>query len=335
VSPGHFFYYTPRPSPSYLSYRYLLAPNCIPGKYPRVNLTTSNPFGNGKFRIPVRSVEGMNHHKEIQQEQSATMATSVATSHYHVLEIEPTAQPIDIKKAYRRLALQHHPDRNNGSAASTERFKAIGEAYEVLSDPAQRARYDASLKEPVSTTGTNVATGRRYHDFADPFVRFNDLFSNDPFFQEAFRDMDEEFGKRFQSQNTNDATNRRDNEGATRTTTTTTTTAQAPRQANKTGGQQGFFPWLLRACGVDFQMTSVQTSANGEEVTASSYNSKAHSGSYTNKKSRTFLNNGKRVTIQSMERDGNKIEDKYVDNMLVERRVNGFVEPVGQIQNDR
>jgi hypothetical protein len=134
--------------------------------------------------------------------------------------------------------------------------------------------------------------------------------------------MDEEFGKRFQSQNMN--ATKRNNEG---------NTAEAPRQA-KTGGPQGFFPWLLRACGVDFQMTSVQTSANGE-VTASSYNSKAHSGSYTNKKSRTFLDNGRRVTVQSMERDGNKIEDKYVDNMLVERRVNGFVEPVGQIQSDR
>jgi hypothetical protein len=186
-----------------------------------------------------------------------------------------------------------------------------------LSDPAQRARYDVSLKEPFSTTGTtSVATGRRYHDHVDPFVRFNALFSNDPFFQEAFRDMDEEFGKIFQSQNTN--------EGAS---------AQAPRQA-KTDGPQEFFPWLLRARGVDFQMTSVQTSANGE-ATASAYNSKAHSGSYTNKKSRTFLDNGKRVTIQSMERDGNKIQDKYVDNMLVERRVNGFVEAVGQIQNDR
>jgi curved DNA-binding protein CbpA len=254
------------------------------------------------------------------------MATSVATTHYRVLEIEPTAQHIDIKKAYRRLALQHHPDRNNGSAASTERFKAIGEAYEVLSDPAQRARYDASLKEgePFSSTGTNdVATGRPYHDYVDPFERFNDLFSNDPFFHEAFRNMDDEFGKRFQSHQSTNAT-KRENGGAT---------AQAPRQA-KTGGPQGFFPWLLRACGVDFQMTSVQTSANGE-VTASSYNSKAQSGSYTNKKSRTFLDNSKRVTIQSMERDGNKIEDRYVDNMLVERRVNGFVEPVGHIQNDR
>jgi curved DNA-binding protein CbpA len=236
----------------------------------------------------------------------------VVATHYHVLEIEPTAQPIDIKKAYRRLALKHHPDRNKGSVESTELFKAVSGAYEVLSDPIQRARYDASLKEPTST----AATGRRRHDYVDPFVRFNDLFTNDPFFQEAFRDIDEEFAKIFQSQ----SATKRDEEGA------------QVRQA-KTGGQ-GFFPWLLRACGIDFQMTSVQTSADGE-VTASSYNSKATSGSYTNKKSRTFLENGKRVTIQSMERDGNKIEDKFVDNMLVERRVNGFVEPMGQIQNGR
>jgi DnaJ-class molecular chaperone len=237
-------------------------------------------------------------------------AMASPATYYHVLEIEPTAQPIDIKKAYRRLALQHHPDRNSGSAESTERFKAISEAYEVLSDPAQRARYDASLKEPTST----AATGRRRHDYVDPFARFNDLFTNDPFFQEAFRDMDKEFAKRFQSQNAAE----RDEEGA------------KGRQA-KTGGQ-GFFPWLLRMCGINFQMT-IQTSTNGK-VTASSYNSKANLGSYTNKKSSTFLENGKRVTIQSMERDGNKIEEKYVDNMLVERRVNGFVEPVRQIKSD-
>jgi curved DNA-binding protein CbpA len=255
------------------------------------------------------------------------MATSVAAAtHYRVLEIEPTAQPIEIKKAYRRLALQHHPDRNNGSPESTERFKAIGEAYEVLSDPAQRARYDASLKYggpnsnfTSTATDTSVAAGRRRHDYADPFDRFNDLFNNDPFFQEAFRDMDEEFGKRFQ--NAAHVTQKDNGRDANSNV----------RQAPNTGGQ-GFFPWLMRACGIDLQMTTVSTSANGE-VTASSYNSKAHSSTYTNKNSRTFLqDDGKRVTIQSMERDGNKIEEKYVDNLLVERRVNGCVEPVGQIQ---
>jgi curved DNA-binding protein CbpA len=248
-----------------------------------------------------------------------------------VLEIDPTAPPIAIKKAYRRLALQHHPDRNNGSAESTERFKAIGEAYEVLSDPDRRAAYDASLNNsaPNSTFTVPATAGRHHHTahYEDPFVRFNDLFANDPFFQEAFRDMDEEFGKRFQSHpNAAAHVTQRDNneDGANNSNV---------RQA-RTGGQ-GFFPWLMRACGIDFQMTSVSTSANGE-VTASSYNSKANSGSYTNKKSRTFLqNDGERVTMQSMERNGNKIEEKYVDNMLVERRVNGCVEPVGQIQNDR
>jgi curved DNA-binding protein CbpA len=92
--------------------------------------------------------------------------------------------PIDLQKACRRLALQHHPDRNKGSAKSTERFKAIGVAYEVLSDPAQRAAYyDANLKggESNSTitntasTGTSVDTGRyRHAHYADPFVSLSD-----------------------------------------------------------------------------------------------------------------------------------------------------------------
>ncbi|KAL7541965.1 hypothetical protein ACHAXR_011408 [Thalassiosira sp. AJA248-18] len=69
-------------------------------------------------------------------------------NHYEVLEISKDAELIDIKKAYRRLALKHHPDRNNGSADSAEKFKSIGQAYTILSDPTSRRNYDAALKCP-------------------------------------------------------------------------------------------------------------------------------------------------------------------------------------------
>lgn len=62
--------------------------------------------------------------------------------YYAVLEVERTASDDDIKKSYRRLAMQYHPDRNNGSADAEERFKAITEAYDVLRDPQKRAAYD-------------------------------------------------------------------------------------------------------------------------------------------------------------------------------------------------
>jgi molecular chaperone DnaJ len=61
---------------------------------------------------------------------------------YEVLGVQPQASEADIKKAYRRLAMEHHPDRNNGDKASEERFKELTEAYEVLRDSQQRARYD-------------------------------------------------------------------------------------------------------------------------------------------------------------------------------------------------
>lgn len=61
---------------------------------------------------------------------------------YSVLEVERTASDDEIKKAYRRLAMQYHPDRNNGSKEAEERFKSITEAYDVLRDPQKRAAYD-------------------------------------------------------------------------------------------------------------------------------------------------------------------------------------------------
>ncbi len=62
--------------------------------------------------------------------------------YYQVLELECTATDADIKKAYRRLAMKHHPDRNSGDATSEESFKEAKEAYEALSDPQKRAAYD-------------------------------------------------------------------------------------------------------------------------------------------------------------------------------------------------
>ncbi len=62
--------------------------------------------------------------------------------YYKILGVERNAGEDEIKRAYRKLALQYHPDRNPGNKQAEEKFKEINEAYQVLSDPEKRARYD-------------------------------------------------------------------------------------------------------------------------------------------------------------------------------------------------
>src|SRR6478672_11052532 len=77
---------------------------------------------------------------------------------YSVLGVERTAADDDIKKAYRKLAMTYHPDRNGGSKDAEERFKAISEAYDVLRDPQKRAAYDR-----YGEAGLRGAAGGGFH----------------------------------------------------------------------------------------------------------------------------------------------------------------------------
>src|SRR5438132_7637985 len=67
---------------------------------------------------------------------------AAAKDYYQVLGVPETATVDEIKKAFRRLAKQYHPDRNPDNAQAAERFKEINEAHDVLSDPEKRKKYD-------------------------------------------------------------------------------------------------------------------------------------------------------------------------------------------------
>lgn len=107
--------------------------------------------------------------------------------YYEVLGVNRGASQEEIKKAYRRLARQYHPDLNPGNKEAEEKFKEIQEAYEVLSDPEKRARYDQFGHAGVEGGGAGAGPGFGGFDFggaAADFGGFNDLF--DMFFGDAF-----------------------------------------------------------------------------------------------------------------------------------------------------
>src|SRR5260370_36161547 len=70
------------------------------------------------------------------------MAAVQKRDYYEVLGVSREVNAQDLKSAYRRVALQYHPDRNPGNREAEEKFKEASEAYEVLSDPEKRAPYD-------------------------------------------------------------------------------------------------------------------------------------------------------------------------------------------------
>jgi molecular chaperone DnaJ len=84
----------------------------------------------------------------------------VAASHYETLGVAKNASPDELKKAYRKLARQYHPDKNPGDAAAEQRFKEVQGAYDVLSDPEKRKQYDAFGSSNGRPGPTNV-------DFSD------------------------------------------------------------------------------------------------------------------------------------------------------------------------
>lgn len=101
---------------------------------------------------------------------------STARDYYEVLGVKKDSDAEEIKRAYRRLAMKHHPDRNPGDAEAEGKFKEAAEAYEVLSDPAKRERYDQFGHEGLRGGGGPATHDFSRMDVSDIFSMFQDIF---------------------------------------------------------------------------------------------------------------------------------------------------------------
>lgn len=125
---------------------------------------------------------------------------------YSILGVSREASAEEIKKAYRKLARQHHPDKNPGDAAAEKRFKDVSEAHSVLSDPEQRQQYDAirAMGSGARFSGSTAGGGGGFEDI------FGGLFGQGsqgsaggrfggagPDFSDLFEGMGDRFGGRF------------------------------------------------------------------------------------------------------------------------------------------
>lgn len=95
--------------------------------------------------------------------------------YYEILEVSKTAGETEIKKAYRKMALKYHPDKNPGDSEAEEKFKEAAEAYEILRDPDKRQRYDRFGHEGVRG---NAGAGGFGMSMDDIFSNFGDIFGS-------------------------------------------------------------------------------------------------------------------------------------------------------------
>ena len=96
--------------------------------------------------------------------------------YYEILGVDRKASASDVKRAYRKLALKFHPDKNPDDTQAEEKFKEAAEAYEVLQDDQKRAQYDRFGHEGLKGGGGPGGAGFGGMNMEDIFSQFGDIF---------------------------------------------------------------------------------------------------------------------------------------------------------------
>jgi molecular chaperone DnaJ len=113
-------------------------------------------------------------------------STMAKTDFYELLGLEKNASDDDIKKAYRKLAVKYHPDKNPGDKSAEEKFREATQAYEVLKDPKKRAQYDQFGHAAFEAGGGGGGGGFGGFDMSDALRSFMNDFGGDSVFSDLF-----------------------------------------------------------------------------------------------------------------------------------------------------
>jgi molecular chaperone DnaJ len=187
--------------------------------------------------------------------------------YYQLLGVSRTADTDEVKKAYRQLALKYHPDRNDGSKESEERFKEVTEAYEVLRDPEKRAVYDRYGEQGLR--GRQGPGGYGGFDFADAIEVFMRDFG-------GFSGLEDLFGMR--GARTSRASTRKGQTVRLRLPLTLREVAQGVKRTLRvslldtcdacggSGAEAGTSPTVCGVCGGSGEERHVQRSVFGQFV---------------------------------------------------------------------
>lgn len=242
---------------------------------------------------------------------------------YDTLEVPKSASSSDIKKAYRKLALKWHPDKNPDQAeAATKKFKEISQAYEVLSDENKRKIYDQYGEEGLNgSSGAGPSrSGHSFHtfndfgsfSFRDPFEMFREFFGDGDIFQ----DMMDPFN-RSQRAHGNSEANRSNRNG---------NTSFDPFGSMGFGGfgMGGMMRSPFGGSSIFNDFGSFGGSSSVQSFSSSSGGGFGNGFSSMQSSTSTSIVNGRKVTTKKVVKDGVETVSMFENDVLKSHKVNGI-----------